>query len=487
MKTNKLRTNRISILFSLTALLFFPFISNAQLRVSTTGGVTVGDTTTTATGLQVLGGNVGINTASPTSILHTIASGAKTANYTGNTLTNTSTSSTASIVKTGLDIQSTGTWTGTSAINIGLNLDVSGGTTNYAAILQGGNVGVGINNPQRKLVVSSSGNEGMEIHPFSGYCQMIAYKRSVTAAYVPLVLQDAAGGNVGIGTTSPGSKLDVNGTSNFTGNMTITGNVAITGNGTYSGTWMSSDAMFKTNVDSLQNALDIIRQLKPKSYYFDTVNFADFNFVSNKQYGFIAQDLEQILPELVSTNIKNAKLDSLGVVIYPTRTFKAVNYIDLIGILAKGIQEMDIVLSNRSIIKQDSVIQALNSKIEDLENQIASCCSNIPVNNANSSMTGNINGNGINDVSSKAPILYQNIPNPFNQQTSIQYFIPASSKTASIMVFDLNGKLMSTVPVTSFGKGAVTINGSQLSPGMFVYSLVVDQKIIDTKRMILTN
>ncbi|MBI2271342.1 MAG: hypothetical protein HYU69_13445 [Bacteroidetes bacterium] len=105
-------------------------------------------------------GLVGIGTATPTSILHTIASGAKTANYTGNYFSNTATSSTASINKYGADIQSTGTWNGTSAVNVGLNVNATGGTTNYAALFSGGNVGVGTTMP--KSTLHSSGSIGVK-------------------------------------------------------------------------------------------------------------------------------------------------------------------------------------------------------------------------------------------------------------------------------------------------------------------------------------
>ncbi len=101
-------------------------------------------------------GSFGIGTSSPTSILHTVASGAKTAAYTGNLLTNTTTSSTASIAKIGLDVESTGSWTGTSATNTGLVVNATGGTTNYAAIFSGGNVGIGNSSPASLLSIGSS-------------------------------------------------------------------------------------------------------------------------------------------------------------------------------------------------------------------------------------------------------------------------------------------------------------------------------------------
>lgn len=109
-------------------------------------------------------GNVGFGTTGPTSILHTVASGAKTAAYTGNYLSNTATSSTASINKIGLDVQSTGSWTGASAVNTGLNVTVSGGTTNYSATFQGGNVGIGTTAPTELLDV----NGGIRLGTTSG-------------------------------------------------------------------------------------------------------------------------------------------------------------------------------------------------------------------------------------------------------------------------------------------------------------------------------
>jgi hypothetical protein len=76
-----------------------------------------------------------------------------TSNITAARIWNSSTSTTASLNKIGLVIDNTGAWTGATARNIGLQVNVSGGTQNIAALFTGGNVGIGTSNPTTRLHV----------------------------------------------------------------------------------------------------------------------------------------------------------------------------------------------------------------------------------------------------------------------------------------------------------------------------------------------
>ena len=50
----------------------------------------------------------------------------------------------------------------------------------------------------------------------------------------------------------------------------------------------------------------------------------------------------------------------------------------------------------------------------------------------------------------------------------------------------MTGSLLKTIPVNQRGEGSVTINGNEFKAGMYLYSLVDDGKIVDTKQMLLT-
>jgi hypothetical protein len=84
------------------------------------------------------------------------------------------------------------------------------------------------------------------------------------------------------------------------------------------------------------------------------------------------------------------------------------------------------------------------------------------------------------------PVLYQNSPNPFNQTTNISYYLPETIISATLNVYNMSGSPIKTIPIIQKGKGSITINGLELSPGMYLYTLIADGKEVDTKRMILT-
>ena len=84
------------------------------------------------------------------------------------------------------------------------------------------------------------------------------------------------------------------------------------------------------------------------------------------------------------------------------------------------------------------------------------------------------------------PILYQNNPNPFSQETKIRYFLPETSGNAIIIIYNLQGQELASYNLTKKGEQDCVIQGSELMAGMYVYALIVDNQLVDSKRMILT-
>jgi hypothetical protein len=82
--------------------------------------------------------------------------------------------------------------------------------------------------------------------------------------------------------------------------------------------------------------------------------------------------------------------------------------------------------------------------------------------------------------------LEQNVSNPFTGNTSIQYNIPVKFSSAKIVIADYTGKALKELNVTTQGKGSLQVNASTLIPGTYTYSLIVDGKLMDSKKMILS-
>ena len=117
------------------------------------------------------------------------------------------------------------------------------------------------------------------------------------------------------------------------------------GNTTFSGTVTAtltglSDLRLKRNIAPLQNSIDAIMQLKPVSYEKKNT-LASTNY-SVKENGFIAQELQKIMPSLVIEGTDKDKLLS-------------VNYTAIIPVLTKALQE------------QQNAIQEQQKQIEELK------------------------------------------------------------------------------------------------------------------------
>ena len=139
-------------------------------------------------------------------------------------------------------------------------------------------------------------------------------------------------GNVGIGTTNPNVKLDVIGSIEYTGTITDV-----------------SDQRKKENVQDLENSLSKICQLNGKSYEMIDDNEGE----EGTELGFIAQEVQQIFPEIVKVVERQESEDG------ETQEYLGVSYIQLIAPLVESIKE------------QQTIIEDLKSQNESLAARIS--------------------------------------------------------------------------------------------------------------------
>ena len=83
--------------------------------------------------------------------------------------------------------------------------------------------------------------------------------------------------------------------------------------------------------------------------------------------------------------------------------------------------------------------------------------------------------------------LSQNYPNPFNPVTKIKFTLPKES-SVTLKVFDVTGQEVKTIiDGLNLRAGSVTydFDGTQLSSGIYFYTLFADGSRVDTKKMVL--
>jgi hypothetical protein len=270
------------------------------------------------------------------------------------------------------------------------------------------------------------------------------------------------------------------------------GNVHVQGNITASGSITPSDAQFKTNLNNLTNSLSLINQLTPRTFNYDTTSFSDFNFESDMQMGLIAQEVEQIIPTIVTNQIRPTQYDSLGVVIAPEVAYKGVEYEELITLLIAGMQEQQVQIVDATNYSDslENVVTNLNNRLTQLENCLSSILPLLcQLNNSAIAPTQedvqrelakviDVQLSDKNNI-----ILNQNVPNPFAEKTVISYSIPESVGRAQIHFYDGKGTLINTVDIVERGSGEINVYANDLSSGVYTYSLVADGQIVSTKRM----
>jgi hypothetical protein len=241
--------------------------------------------------------------------------------------------------------------------------------------------------------------------------------------------------------------------------------------------YLTSDKNLKTNSEDFGNAMSIINKLKPKNYEFkNEAKYASLNLPKGRHYGLLAQDVQEVLPNLVSEAPHELKAVKAPVALKPTANgkpapaimeqkgtketinIKAVNYVELIPIIVKAMQEQE-----ATIEKQNAKIEALTQLVNELKS-------------SNSQASVKLLGGSLG----------QNTPNPPTaNSTRIRYNIPAGSARAELVFTSAAGQKVKQMQLNKIGTGLVDLDTSVFSAGTYFYTLYVDGKAVETKKIIV--
>lgn len=245
---------------------------------------------------------------------------------------------------------------------------------------------------------------------------------------------------------------------------------------------ITSDARLKENVQSLQNPLDLLSHVSGVTYNYklsemkkyrepdkskfieeetaldnasnsqplmdaaslekanrdkqlqNEIDRREAEEASRKRIGFLAQDVEKVLPELVKT-------DEDGV--------KSIDYIGFIPLLVESINEMRL-----TIQEQQNEIEMLQSLLS-VETKST-----------------------FRSTSTDTPNVVEGAKLYNRAGTSVSYTLPSAFNDAYLQVFDISGKMIKKITLT-VANDIVEINPAEIGYGTFVYALYVNGQKAD--------
>lgn len=253
----------------------------------------------------------------------------------------------------------------------------------------------------------------------------------------------------------------------FNGNMRTTGS-------TYSNAYLTSSGNVYQSSGSMTPIADIISALKGESQerisdklgQVQAVQFLRYNPLKDEensktetmqneenpneeklsaiQYGLNPEQLKKAFPELVYEDVDGNI---------------SINYVEMVPLLVQSINE----LSQELAELKGTTGKKAKAKTKTKTTTIEETASEVDM-----------------------VRMDQNKPNPFSESTVITLNIPEKTQKANIFIYDMSGKQVKAIPVDDRGETNITVFASDLTAGMYIYTLVVDGKVAVTRKMIVS-
>lgn len=217
--------------------------------------------------------------------------------------------------------------------------------------------------------------------------------------------------------------------------------------------------------------------LRPVVYNFNTRKYEEFltkdlapdqqkihmqgkNFdasTSIRQSGFLAQEVEDA--------VKKSGYNFSGLHVPENDNDNySLSYAQFVVPLVKGMQEQQ-----QMIEDQKQMIAILQQQVSDLQNAQTNATT------------------GLDQQLGSTVSMDQNVPNPFTNETVVNFNLPQQINTAYLVVYDLSGKQLKKFQLDQRGASSITITSDNLAAGMYIYTIIADGQPVSSKRMIVAD
>lgn len=273
-------------------------------------------------------------------------------------------------------------------------------------------------------------------------------------------LQGSQEGAAIFGTTSGktlGLRVDGRYAGYFDGNVKVTGSLQ--------GNVVNSADVNAKNTQTLRpinSALDGIASANPFMYIV-RIQVPDIGAGmapdSTTLTGTVAPISDPVVPfgkSYYALDVNAVKQSFPALIIEDAQGNEYVNYTQLVPILVQAIKE-------------------LKTELDDLKETVAA--SGTRKVNAATNIATNTLDEGWGSIS-------QNTPNPFTGQSTVRVSVPDDASDAYVDILTLNGASVKRIPVSN-GLSEVSLSSFEFAPGTYLYTLVVNGKVSETRRMIV--
>lgn len=233
-----------------------------------------------------------------------------------------------------------------------------------------------------------------------------------------------------------------------------------------------SDSLLKTNIKPIGRASELLSKINTYTYDYKVSEFPTLNLDKQNHFGVLAQNVEKVLPNLVKEFRTPEVTDGSGAVTSPGQTLKGVKYNEFIPLLIAGFNEQQ-----KEKETQAAALADMQRQLDELKDLLTQCCQSRGVSETNVNFTSD-------GSQSSHCVLNANAPNPFEDHTLITYSIPAEAKFAQIIFYNTLGQAIKIVDISHKGEGRLNVFGDDLKSGLYTYSLIIDGKLCETRKMI---